>query len=110
MPAVKREIGKRLVELRKTLSKDSGTDWTQPMLSQELKLSQNIIQRLEQGSGSIDNLITILDFYHNKGFNTQWAIATDNSKIRMYREDKSSDQDVIKALEKLNKIITNKYS
>jgi hypothetical protein len=51
-------------------------------------LSQNGIHWLEHGSGSRDKWGILLDFYHNKGYNVQWAIAADHSKKSMYREEK----------------------
>ena len=55
-------------------------------------------------------LLILLNFYHRKGYNTQWAITDDNSEIGMYRDEKGSDQEVMKALENLNKVIHNKFS
>lgn len=81
------ETGKRLVELRKTLSRDSGEEWTQPRLARKLGLSQNVLHRLEHGSGSIENLGKLIEFYYDKGFNIRWVMAADNRSIRMYRED-----------------------
>ena len=104
------ELGNRLLELRKALSRASGEDWTQPKIGQAVGLSQNAIHRLERGTGSIVNLSLILDFYHNKGYNVQWVMALDNHSIPMYREDSSSDQELMQTLEKLNKILNNKFS
>jgi transcriptional regulator with XRE-family HTH domain len=104
------EMGKRLFELRKALSRDSNEEWTQSKVSEEVGLSINAIHRLERGSGSIENFLILLNFYHRKGYNTQWAIADDNSDIGMYRNEKASDQEVRKALENLNKVINNKFS
>ena len=104
------EIGKRLVEFRKTLTRDSGQEWTQPRIAQELGLSQNAIHRLEHGSGSMENLSLILDFYHNKGYNVQWVMVADNSKIRMYLDDKASDKELLQSLANLTKIIHTKFS
>ena len=104
------EMGKRLLELRKALSRDSGEEWTQPRIAQELGLTQNAIHRLEYGGGSIENLGNLLDFYHLKGYNIQWVMVSDNSSIRMYRDDKVSDQELLQALEKLTQLIHNKFS
>lgn len=104
------EMGKRLLELRKALSRDSGEEWTQPRLARELGLSQNVIHRLEHGSGSIENLLILLHFYHIKGYNTEWVITLDNRSVRMYREDKTSDQELMQILVKLNKVLNNKFS
>ena len=103
-------MGKRLFELRKALSRDSNEEWTQNRVGEEINLSVNAIHRLEHGSGSIENFLILLNFYHKKGYNTQWAIADDNSKISMYRDEKALDQEVMKALENLTKVINNKFS
>jgi len=104
------ELGNRLHELRKALTRDSGEEWTQPKIGQAVGLSQNAIHRLEYGTGSIVNLSLILDFYHNKGYNVQWVMALDNHSIGMYREDKLPDRELKQALETLNRIIHNKFS
>jgi DNA-directed RNA polymerase specialized sigma subunit len=104
------EMGRRLTELRKVLSRDSGQEWTRAGIAQESGLTQSVIHRLEGGSGSIENLLILLHFYHIKGYNTQWVITLDNSSVRMYRADKSSDQELIQTLEKLNTIIKTKFS
>ena len=104
------ELGKRLTELRKALSRDSVEDWTQPRIGKEVGLSQNAIHRLERGNGSIVNLSLLLDFYHKKGYNLQWVMALDNSDLRMYRGEKMADKELKQALENLNKIINHKYS
>ena len=79
------EFENRLVELRKALSRDTSEEWTQAKLARKLRLSQNVIHRLEQGRGTIENLAILLEFYHTKGYNIRWVLAPDNSKIRMYR-------------------------
>jgi len=104
------EMGKRLLELRKVLSRDSGEEWTQPRIAQELGLTQNAVHRLEYGGGSIENLGKLLDFYHFKGYNIQWVMVSDNRSIRMYRDDKVSDQELLQTLEKLTKLINHKFS
>jgi hypothetical protein len=83
------EVGIRLIDLRKALSKDSGEEWTPARLAKESGLSEKVINGLEDSTGSMPNLTKLLTFYHNKGFNVKWVITTDNSSIPMYREDKT---------------------
>jgi len=83
------EVGIRLIELRKALSRDTGQEWTPARLAQESGLSEKVIHRLEDSNGSMPNLTKLLTFYHNKGFNINWVITTDNSSIPMYREGKT---------------------
>ncbi len=99
------ELGNRLFELRKALTRDTGEDWTQPRIGKAVGLSQNAIHRLEHGTGSIVNLSLILDFYHNKGYNVQWVMALDNSNIRMYRDNKLPAKELKQALENFTKLI-----
>jgi hypothetical protein len=75
-----------------------------------LGLTQNAIHRLEHGNGTIPNLSRMLDFYHIKGYSIQWVMASDHSNLSMYRADKAPDQELLQALENLNKIINNKFS
>ncbi len=103
------ELGRRLTELRKALSRDTGEDWTQPRIGKEVGLSQNAIHRFERGTGSIVNLSLILDFYHKKGYNVQWVMALDNRDIKMYRDNKLPAKELKQALENLTKII-DKFS
>ena len=83
------KMGERFAELRKVLSRDSGEEWTQPRLAKKLRVSQEVIHRLERGSGSIENLAKLVEFYHDKGFNMRWVMAADNSSIGMYRDKKA---------------------
>ena len=102
------EIGRRLAELRKALSRDTGQEWTQPRIARQLGVSSNMIHRLEYGGGSLENLGKLLDFYHQQGFNIQWVMVSDNTSIGMYRPDSASEQELRQTLEKLNKILNNK--
>lgn len=108
-----KQIGQRIAELRITLSNDTGVKWSQPKLAKELGVTQDIIYRLEQGSGSMDNLVKVLLFYHTKGFDLFWMIAPDNSAIPKYRQiteqsTLNENSELVKALEKMNNLILGK--
>jgi hypothetical protein len=107
-----KHIGQRIAELRATLSSDTGEKWSQPKLARELGLTQDIIYRLEQGSGSLDNFIKVLLFFHSKGFDLFWMIAPDNTSLPKYRQIKEQplqeNPEIIKALEKMSNLILGK--
>ncbi len=104
------EVGRRLAELRKALSRDTGEEWTQPKIAQQVGVLPNIIHRLEKyGSGSLENLTKLIEFYYNKGFDTNWVMLPDNSSVRMYREAKPSDQELMQTLKKLRDILNNSF-
>ena len=104
------EVGRRLAELRKALSRDTGEEWTQPKIAQQVGVLPNIIHRLEKyGSGSLENLTKLIEFYYDKGFDTNWVMLPDNSSVRMYREAKSSDKELMQTLKKLRDILNNSF-
>jgi transcriptional regulator with XRE-family HTH domain len=111
MKSHKAQIGQRLAELRKTLSADSGVELSQVKLAQEAGLSQEIISRLENGMGSTENLLTILLFYDQKGYNMRWVLIPDNQDISLYHQesgDSDANPEIRKALEKLNSLLLKK--
>lgn len=104
-------VGERFEELRATLYRDSGEKWSQTKLATHLDLTQNIIYRLEQGSGSLENLVQVMLFFHAKGFDLFWMIAPDNTSLPKYRQIKGQPQgnpEIIQTLEKLNNLILGK--
>ena len=104
------EVGRRLAELRKALSRDTGEDWTQPMVAEQVGVNPNTIHRLEKhGSGNMENLTKLLMFYYDKGFDTNWVMLPDNSSVRMYREAKPSDQELMQTLKKLHEMLNNTF-
>jgi hypothetical protein len=67
-------VGRRLAELRASI---------RPKLSQErlaaaTNLNQNIIQWLETGGGTIDNLLVVLNYCLNENYNLNHILAEYN--------------------------------
>jgi hypothetical protein len=91
MPLSVIEMGTRLAKLRKALARDSGQDWTQARVAQQLGIAPDMMCRLEYGGGSMENLGKLIDFYYGKGFNIDWLMVSDNSSIPMYREVKPAN-------------------
>lgn len=93
------QIGKRLVMLRDELAGPGEDSWSQAKLAEESGLSRNVIARLEQTfSGSIEVCLTILFFFHRRGYNISWIILPDNSmvtKIAMSETTKALDAQLV---------------
>jgi hypothetical protein len=71
-------IGQRLARLRLSIH---------PKLSQErlaaaTHLNQNIIQRLEAGHGTIDNLLVVLNYYLQENYNLNHLLAECNEDFQ----------------------------
>ncbi len=96
------EIGRRLIEFRKALSAETGTEWSQRRLAKQLSLTQNVILRAEKGMGSLHNIVRLLLFYHSRGYSMNWVLVPDNSHIPM---KKVSPEEVQEEMgEKMEKI------
>ena len=76
------QIGKRLAQLRDELASLGEDTWSQARLAEEAGLSRNVVARLEQSfSGSIEVCLTILLFFHQRGYNISWIVLPDNSTV-----------------------------
>lgn len=76
------QIGKRLAQLRDELGCPGDDTWSQVRLAEETGLTRNVVARLEQTfSGSIEVCLTILFFYHHRGYNISWIILPDNTTV-----------------------------
>ena len=88
-------IGKRLALLRTELAGPGEDAWSRTKLAVETGLTLNMVTRLEQsGAGSIETFITLLLFYHERGYNLSWVILPDNStcsKMALHDSTKSLD-------------------
>ncbi|GGF27243.1 hypothetical protein [Hymenobacter cavernae] len=98
-----KQIGKRLALLRDELASPGEEKWAQSKVAAETGLTLNQVARLEQAAaGSIEGFVTILLFYHNKGYNISWILLPDNttvSKRALSENTKTVDaRDVIKKL------------
>ncbi len=87
-----KEIGRRLVTLRKALSRDTGQDWSQRDVARHLNMSQNMVLRAERGHGTMVCLIRMLGFYRIFRFNVDWVLAPDNKDIPMWLDEGEIDQ------------------
>lgn len=76
------QIGKRLSIIRDELAGPGEDAWTQGKVALETGLTLNQVSRLEQSAaGSIEGLVTLLLFYHGRGYNISWILLPDNSNV-----------------------------
>jgi len=99
-------IGKRLAMLRDELGGPGEDTWTQDRLAEATGLTRNMIARLEQScSGSIESCMTLLIFYHQRGYNLSWIVLPDNSSVsKMAISDASKAVDVQLVRSKLQEL------
>ncbi|RZJ57197.1 MAG: XRE family transcriptional regulator [Hymenobacter sp.] len=99
-------IGKRLAMLRDELGGPGEDAWTQDRLADATGLTRNMIARLEQScSGSIESCMTLLIFYHQRGYNLSWIVLPDNSSVsKMAISDASKAVDVQLVRSKLQEL------
>lgn len=75
-------IGKRLSLLRDELAGPGEETWTQGRVALETGLTLNQVARLEQAAaGSIEAFVTLLLFYHQRGYNISWVLLKDNASV-----------------------------
>jgi transcriptional regulator with XRE-family HTH domain len=76
-------IGKRLAQLRNELSEGPGeAGWSQARLAEATGLTINQVARMEQtGGASIEAFVTVLTFYHQRGYSLGWILLPDNSSV-----------------------------
>jgi len=105
-------IGKRLAQLRDELATPGEAKWSQVRLATELGLTQNVVARLEKSAaGSNESLLTLLLFYHQRGFNITWILLDDNShvsKVRLNETTPTLDrQSVLEKLGNFREVMDN---
>lgn len=96
--------------LRDELAGPGEDSWSQAKLAEEAGLSRNVVARLEQTfSGSIEVCLTILFFFHRRGYNISWIVLPDNStvtKMAMSDTTKALDAQLVLAnLEDLKELL-----
>lgn len=77
-------ISQRLVKLRKHLGERLGHELAQADLAEQAGIKDYMYQRLETGlRGTTLTLVTLLNFYRTQGYNLDWILTPDNSRIPM---------------------------
>lgn len=94
------EIGQRFAQLRAELSRQSGQTWSQDKLAKELGVAQSIIAKAEKGKGSLTNIIQMMVFFKDQGFNLDWLMTPDNTHIPTRRTEITDAESLKTALKK----------
>lgn len=77
-------ICQRLIALRKHLGERLGERLTVAWVAEKIGVTHQTIYRLEVGlKGSTGSLVSLLMFYHSQGYNLEWILSSDNSRISM---------------------------
>lgn len=77
-------ISERLVNLRKHLSERLGTKLSTQDVGEKCGLEKHKVYRLETGlGGSTHALVALLLYYRTHGYNLDWILFNDNSRIPM---------------------------
>lgn len=81
---IKETVGKRLQYLRKDLGRRQGEDLSAREVAEKIGLEDYNVSRLENGlRGSTESLVTLVRFYRQHGYNSDWILEADNQRIPM---------------------------
>jgi hypothetical protein len=105
-------VGKRLAQLRSELASAGEEVWSQAKVAAAAGLTANMVGRLEQFcAGTIDGILALLTFYHNRGYNISWIVLPDNSSVSKHSlsdANKAIDaQSVLSKLDELKEFIVS---
>jgi transcriptional regulator with XRE-family HTH domain len=99
-------VGRRLAAIREELGRHFGeAEWSQTAVARKLKLTQNIVWRIEQeGGGKIDNWFKLMRLYEANGYNLHWILAENNALVSKFelQEATSPNQLIEELLKKLD--------
>ncbi|GAB2547134.1 hypothetical protein [Spirosoma aerophilum] len=89
------EISARLIALRKHLSDRLGEKLTMEIVAERSNLTEQQVHRLERGlAGTPISLLGLLHFYGSHGYNMNWIISPDNSRVPLILSSGSELQDI----------------
>ena len=104
-------ISQRLVKLRKHLSERLGRDIAQAELAEMAGIKGYYYQRFETGlKGAIAHLITLLNFYREQGYNLDWILAPDNSRIPMVVAEGNELVEMSQEMMLMSRLLEKSYS
>jgi hypothetical protein len=95
-------ISERLISLRKHLGERLGTKLTTQDVGSQCGLEKHKVYRLENGLlGTTAALVSLLNFYRGHGYNLDWILMPDNSRVPMML---SSGNELLKISEKIHQL------
>lgn len=104
-------ISQRLIKLREHLGERLGQELTQADLAEKAGIKDYIYRRLETGlKGTIVTLITLLDFYRIQGYNLDWILVPDNSRLPMMISEGNELLQLNEEMMQMSQILTQNYT
>lgn len=104
-------ISERLVNLRKHLGERQGTKLTTQDVGQKCGLEKHKVYRLETGlGGNTHALVALLLFYRDHGYNLDWILYTDNSRIPMMLSSGNELLKISQQIHRLSRLINEGYT
>lgn len=103
-------ISERLVALRKHLGERLGERLTVAWVAEQIGVSHQAVYRLEDGlKGTTMSLVTVLMFYSSHGYNLEWILATDNSRLSMMVATANQLQKIGERIREINQYLSVNY-
>lgn len=104
-------ISMRLISLRKHLGERLGTKLTTQDVGEKCGLEKHKVYRLENGlGGNTHALVALLLFYRNHGYNLDWIMMTDNSRIPMMLSTGNELMKISDQIHQLSRLLNKGYN
>jgi hypothetical protein len=104
-------ISERLIHLRQHLGERLGTKLTTQDVGQKCGLEKQKVYRLENGLlGNTHALVALLVFYRDQGYNFDWIMMPDNSRIPMMVTTGNELIKISEQIRQLNRLLTKGYT
>ena len=104
-------ISERLLHLRKHLGERLGTKLTTQDVGEKCGLEKHKVYRLETTlGGSTHALIALLLYYRNNGYNLDWILYQDNSRIPMILSSGNELFKISNQIHQLSRLLSKGYT
>lgn len=104
-------ISERLINLRKHLGERLGTILTTQDVGEKCGLEKHKVYRLEKGlNGNTHALVALLLFYREHGYNLDWIMMADNSRIPMMLSSGNELMKISNQIHQLSSLLKKGYT
>ena len=104
-------ISERLINLRKHLGERLGTKLTTQDVGEKCGLEKHKVYRLENGlGGNTHALVDLLLFYRSHGYNLDWIMMPDNSRIPMMLSTGNELMKISNQIHQLSRLLNKGYT
>ena len=102
-------VGKRLINVRKDLSRRLGEELSVSDAALKMGLERHTLSRLENGlKGTTESLVIVLRFYRKHGYNQEWILEEDNSNTPLILPKGNQLLAVYQTLTEIDKLLATK--